>query len=108
MNGVPLITSPVGNKMQTGLIKTENKTLTVLFPLFILAIVSGLLIVPLVANAQATAVKTEQSPGPTPTSTPEAALTDREKQMLEIIKDLQERVTKLENAQKPENVQKPA
>jgi hypothetical protein len=87
--------------MQTTLFKTENKTLTVLFPLFILVIVSGLLIVPSVTIAQTTAVKAEQSPGPTPTSTPEAPLTDREKQMLEIIKELNDRVTKLENAQKP-------
>src|SRR5215204_6646211 len=91
-------------------INYENKIGRILLPLFILVIVSGLLTAPSVSIAQTVEVKAEQSPGPTPTSTPEAPLTEREKQMSEIIKNLQERVTKLENAQRPAtetNIQKP-
>jgi hypothetical protein len=99
--------------MSTGLIKTHISSPRILFMFFNLAIVTGLLIVPGVCKAQTVAMQSGQSPrptsSPTPSPTPEAPLTEREKEMLEIIKNLQERVTKLENAQKgatETNVQK--
>jgi hypothetical protein len=85
---------------------------------FNLAIVAGMMTISQVCLGQPSSEKSRQSPGPisspapisstvpsaspTPSPTPtDAPLTEREKAMLDTIKNLQERVTKLENAQKP-------
>ena len=72
------------------------------------ALVTGLLFIPHVCLAQTVVAASDQVPAPTvtPTATPtpsptasdpsQAPLTDRERAMLELIKGLQERVTKLE------------
>ena len=81
-----------------------------------LAIVMGVLAFPKICLAQTSSEQPGQSPiplsspKPSPTPAGETPLTDREKEMMEIIKNLQERVTKLEDAQKQSaetNVPKP-
>src|ERR1044071_8838317 len=68
-------------------------------------LVLGLLVIPHLCMAQTTALVSERTPAPTPTPVPnaddqsQAPLTDRERAMLELIKELQERVSKLEAAQ---------
>jgi hypothetical protein len=69
------------------------------------ALLMGLLLVPCVYMAQAVVPASSQLPAPTVTQTPitisadpsPAPLTDRERAMLELIRELQNRVTKLES-----------
>src|SRR5215218_1041296 len=78
------------------------------------ALAAVLLVLPHASTAQ-TAPSTNQtsiatsSPTPTPTKPDpaQAPLTDREREMLALIKSLQDRVTKLESAQQPAGSQLP-
>ena len=77
--------------------------LRVVLHILCLAIVLGWLTLSQNYMAQIPAKESDHSPAPepsvSPSPNPESPLTDRERAMMEVIKNLQERVTKLENAQ---------